>query len=98
MREWHSLKFCLVACRIRGFWCWIKRFEGCPLETKNIPPLSDKSGTMFPCNVVVQEVTADKTEGTVIDPVASLQAIDNPRLLEAAAPVQAMLRNVVENL
>jgi uncharacterized protein (DUF302 family) len=60
--------------------------------------LEDKVGTMLPCNVVVQEVTADKTEVAAIDPVASMQAIDNPRLLEAAARVQAMLRNVVENL
>jgi uncharacterized protein (DUF302 family) len=53
---------------------------------------------MLPCNVVVQEVAADKTEVAAIDPVASMQTIDNPRLLEAAARVQAMLRNVVENL
>ena len=60
--------------------------------------LEDKVGTMLPCNVVVQEVAADKTEVAAIDPVASMQAIDNPRLLEAAARVQAMLRNVIENL
>ncbi|HVC56452.1 MAG TPA: DUF302 domain-containing protein, partial [Stellaceae bacterium] len=60
--------------------------------------LEDKVGTMLPCNVVVQEVAADKTEVAAIDPVASMQAIDNPPLLEAAARVQAMLRNVVENL
>ena len=60
--------------------------------------LEDKVGTMLPCNVVVQEVAADKTEVAAIDPVASMQAINNPRLLETAARVQAMLRNVVENL
>ena len=60
--------------------------------------LEDKVGTMLPYNVVVQEVAANKAEGAAIDSVASIQAIDNPRLLEAAARVQAMLRNVVENL
>ncbi len=60
--------------------------------------LEVKVGTMLPCNVVVQEVAADKTEVAAIDPVASMQAIDNPRLLEAAARVQAMLRDVLENL
>jgi len=60
--------------------------------------LEDKVGTMLPCNVVVQEVTADKTEVAAIDPVASMQSIDNPRLVEAAARVQAMLRNVIESL
>ena len=60
--------------------------------------LEDKVGTMLPCNVVVQEIAADKTEVAAIDPVASMQAIDNPRLAPAAARVQAMLRDVVENL
>jgi uncharacterized protein (DUF302 family) len=60
--------------------------------------LEDKVGTMLPCNVVVQEVTAGKTEVAAIDPVASMQAIDNPRLAQTAARVQAMLRDVVENL
>jgi uncharacterized protein (DUF302 family) len=60
--------------------------------------LEDKVGTMLPCNVVVQEVAAGKTEVAAIDPVASMRAIDNPRLAQAAARVQAMLRDVVENL
>ena len=60
--------------------------------------LEDKVGMMLPCNVIVQEVADGKTEVAAIDPVASMQAIDNPRLAEAAARVQAMLRNVVENL
>jgi uncharacterized protein (DUF302 family) len=42
--------------------------------------LEDKIGTMLPCNVVVQEVASNRTEIAAIDPVASMQAIDNPRL------------------
>lgn len=60
--------------------------------------LEDKVGTMLPCNVVVQEVAPDKTEVAAIDPVASMQAIDNPRLAQSAARVQAMLRGVIESL
>jgi uncharacterized protein (DUF302 family) len=60
--------------------------------------LEDKVGTMLPCNVVVQEIAAGKTEVAAIDPVASMQAIDNPRLAQAAARVQVMLRDVVDNL
>ena len=60
--------------------------------------LEDKVGTMLPCNVVVQEIAAGKTEVAAIDPVASMQAIDNPRLSQAAARVQMMLRDVVDNL
>lgn len=60
--------------------------------------LEDKVGTMLPCNVVVQEIALDKTEVAAIDPVASMQAIDNPRLKEAATQVQGKLRKVVESL
>ena len=60
--------------------------------------LEDKVGTMLPCNIVVQETAQDRTEVAAIDPVASMQAIDNPRLKEAAEKVQAKLRKVVEAL
>ncbi len=60
--------------------------------------LEDKIGTMLPCNVVVQEVASDQTEIAAIDPVASMQAIDNPGLIQAAKRVQALLRAVIEAL
>ncbi len=60
--------------------------------------LEDKVGTMLPCNVVVQDVGSGKTEVAAIDPVASMQAIDNPRLRQAAEGVQAKLRQVIERL
>ena len=53
---------------------------------------------MLPCNVVVQETGAGKIEVAAIDPVASMQAIDNPRLRAAAQKVQAQLKQVVEGL
>jgi len=60
--------------------------------------LEDKIGTMLPCNVVVQEVGSNQTEIAAIDPVASMQAVDNPRLKQAAERVQALQRKVVEAL
>ena len=60
--------------------------------------LEDKIGTMLPCNVVVQEIGNNQTEIAAIDPVASMQAIDNPRLIQAAKRVQALLRTVIEAL
>lgn len=60
--------------------------------------LEDKIGTMLPCNVVVQEIGNNQTEIAAIDPVASMQAIDNPRLIQAAQRVQALLRSVIEAL
>ena len=60
--------------------------------------LEDKVGTMLPCNVVVQDAGEGKTEVAAIDPVASMLAIDNPRLSEAAAKVQALLKKVIAAL
>ena len=60
--------------------------------------IEDKVGTMLPCNVVVQELGGGRIEVAAIDPVASMQAIDNPRLKGAAQRVQAKLKNVIANL
>lgn len=60
--------------------------------------LEDKVGTMLPCNVVVQEIAQNRTEIAAIDPVASMQAIDNPELNASAQRVQALLRKVIESL
>ena len=60
--------------------------------------IEDKVGTMLPCNVVVQSKAGGKTEVAAIDPVASMQAIDNPKLLEAACEVQKRLFRVIEQL
>ena len=60
--------------------------------------LEDKIGTMLPCNVVVQEIGSNQTEVAAIDPVASMQAVENPRLIDAAKNVQALLRAAIEAL
>jgi uncharacterized protein (DUF302 family) len=59
--------------------------------------LQDKIGTMLPCNVIVQEHQSD-VEVSAVDPVASMQAIDNPGLADVAKEVQAKLKRVVEGL
>ena len=58
----------------------------------------DKIGTMLPCNVIVQEISEGKVEVAAIDPIASMQAIENPKLGEIAVRVQAKLQKVIENL
>jgi len=58
----------------------------------------DKIGTMLPCNVVVQENPEGKVEVAAVDPVASMQAIDNPKLRDIAGQVRAKLKNVVDGL
>jgi uncharacterized protein (DUF302 family) len=58
----------------------------------------DKVGTMLPCNVVVQEIDPQRTEVAAIDPVASMQAIDNPRLKEEAVHVRELLDQAIKAL
>jgi uncharacterized protein (DUF302 family) len=58
----------------------------------------DKIGTMLPCNVIVQECDEGKVEVAAVDPIASMQAIENPALEEIAIEVQAKLKRVVERL
>ncbi len=60
--------------------------------------IEDKVGTMLPCNVVVQDLGGGRTEVAAIDPVASMQAIDNPRLKAAAERVRTKLKKVVASL
>ncbi len=60
--------------------------------------IEDKVGTMLPCNVVVQDVGNGRAEVAAIDPVASMQAIDSPRLRQAAEEVQRRLKRVIETL
>ncbi len=60
--------------------------------------IEDKVGAMLPCNVVVQDKGDGNTEVAAIDPVASMQAIDNPRLKQAAGRVQAKLKSVINSL
>jgi uncharacterized protein (DUF302 family) len=57
----------------------------------------DKIGVMLPCNVIVQK-SEDGVEVAAVDPVASMQAVDNPGLADIAGPVRDALTRVVESL
>ncbi len=57
----------------------------------------DKIGTMLPCNVIVQE-TEGGVEVAAIDPVASMQAVENPALEGIASEVQRLLKKVIDSL
>ena len=60
--------------------------------------LEDKIGTMLPCNVILQEAPQGNTEVAAIDPLASMQAINNEKLQGVAEQVQAKLKMVIDNL
>lgn len=54
----------------------------------------DKVGIMLPCNVIVQE-KENGVEIAAVDPVASMQAIDNTKLSEIADEIRQRLRRVI---
>lgn len=58
----------------------------------------DKIGTMLPCNVIVQELADVSVEVAAVNPVASMQAIENLKLKNIAEQVRAKLKRVIDNL
>ena len=57
----------------------------------------DKIGTMLPCNVIVQE-TKNGIEVAAVDPMASMQAVENPELARVAETVRGKLKQLIEGL
>ena len=53
---------------------------------------------MLPCNVIVQEAAPGRVEVAAIDPISSMQAIENPALGEVAQEVQSLLRETILSL
>ena len=60
--------------------------------------LEDEVGVMLPCNVIVQEHAGGGVRISAVDPVASMQAIDNPKLKEIADQVRDRLKSVIDAL
>jgi len=60
--------------------------------------VENKIGTMLPCNVIVRDNGDGNTEVAAVDPVSSMQAVDNPKLANVAATVQAKLESVINSL
>jgi len=58
----------------------------------------DKIGLMLPCNVIVHERDNGVVEVSAVDPVASMQAIENPALGDVAAKVRDKLKAVIDSL
>lgn len=58
----------------------------------------DKIGTMLPCNVVIQELRKNVIEVAAIDPIASMMAIENPKLAKIAVEIKGKLEKVIESL
>jgi len=58
----------------------------------------DKIGTMLPCNVIVQQTGEGEVEVSAVDPMASMQAVENSQLGAVAEVVRSRLQKVVNGL
>jgi uncharacterized protein (DUF302 family) len=57
--------------------------------------IEPRVGAMLPCNVILREVEGG-VEVSAIDPMASMQAIDNTELHAVAGQVRDLLKKAVE--
>ena len=60
--------------------------------------IEDKLGVLLPCNVIVRDAGAGRTEVAAIDPVASMDRTGNPKLATVAEEVRVRLQRAVEHL
>lgn len=58
----------------------------------------DKIGTMLPCNVIVQQISESQVEIAAINPIASMQAVENSSLGEVATDITKKLEKVITNV
>jgi uncharacterized protein (DUF302 family) len=59
--------------------------------------IEPRVGAMLPCNVILREVDGG-VEVSAIDPVASMQAINNPELKAVAGQVRDLLAKAIEEI
>ena len=69
-----------------------------PAKAYEAMQAEDKIGVLLPCNVIVQELDNGKTEVAAVDPEASMQAVDNPKLSTLAKDIKTKLETAIHNL
>lgn len=55
-------------------------------------------GTMLPCNIIVQLVGEELIQVAAVDPVASMAAIDNNKLQDAAEFIKGQLTEIIKEV
>lgn len=58
----------------------------------------DKIGTMLPCNIIIQEVSPNTIEVSAINPLVSMQSVENDKLNDIAQDVSSKLKNVINHI
>lgn len=60
--------------------------------------IEPRVGAMLPCNVIIRATGGGNVEVSAIDPLASMQAIENEKLKSVAGEVKTMLEKVVAGI
>jgi uncharacterized protein (DUF302 family) len=60
--------------------------------------LEDKIGVLLPCNVIVQQQAAGEIEISAINPMETMQPVNNEELGDLALEVSKRLAKAIENL
>lgn len=68
---------------------------GMAYEAIGIEP---KIGAMLPCNVIIRDTGKAGITVSAVDPVLSMQAVENDQLHVVAGKVRAMLEDVVKSV
>lgn len=58
----------------------------------------NKIGVFLPCNVVVRTEEDGTVEVAAVDPIASMQSVENESLAPIAQEVQAKMKRVIDSL
>jgi len=58
----------------------------------------DKIGVFLPCNVIVQELSSEMVEVAAVDPISSMQAVDNEAVHLVAEEIKEKLKRVIAAL
>lgn len=60
--------------------------------------VEDKIGAMLPCNIIVEEHEDGSVEISAVDPVSSMQSVDNDKLKPIAAEVRDRLEMIISRV
>ncbi len=69
-----------------------------PVFSNKAITAEERAGLMLPCNFVVQEMGDGLVDVSVVDPVASMTAIDNTTLKDIASQIREKLIFIVDEL
>lgn len=60
--------------------------------------MEENIGVLLPCNVIVQEKEDGKIQVSSVNPIESMQAVNNPLLAEVAGDITSRLQRVLNSL